>query len=499
MSKSSELYPVSKFAGLSTRARLSYLLPLLTACSHEELLSVQSSLNLLFFREFIPDLPPNLSLLILIKLTLKDIFACMLVSKTWCEVINSEYCTPLWRHHAMLLAPTYHRSLCDNQWKVICRNARLFQLKLCKPINYCVKQFEDDGHCHIENVKVYQLFTDENYLVVHGLANLNFCLYKDVVLVWKWEGDRGGFKYKLNILEEMDIASYPSSIETKNGSNITVSFTSNFLFILHVYIEVFNLDVLSFCSRVRLPSMSEVLGLDYSLNTDRSLKLIAIAFFDRSIYIIDPSHGVTIHEVIIEDRYPFYFSFLDGPDPRFLIYSEMGFRYFDVSSQLAPKIISDLLTIEPTNSHISVNISKNKEIVAILEIELISSIQTPKLFIFSTNSWSLLFHRELSPSYNHYNILAVGSRYVVLLGYRAKLEFIIFDLLTYEPPRSVVFKNIIATQDVYSVDSVCVLYINGWLNGEIFDEVENEGKSIPIFLVYSKSIQFSLSILSLKY
>ena len=482
----SKLCPVSEFVELSSTARLSYLLPLIAVCSHEELLTIQSNIAHLFYRDFVSHLPSDLSLLILTNLSLRDILSCMLVNTAWCNII--QYNTPLWKHQYKLLDPLRNIRLCDSQWKVFCRNAKLFQTRLYKPAEYCVNQF--DISC--EEMRIFELFCHTDYLLIHGLVGDSISLYRDVLLVWKWE--ENGFKFKLDILETVDIGGYQFPIRYKSVSIIRrIIVSSNYLFVLHLYLVVFDLRTLSLVCQLSLPSMSEVVALDFTENSDNSLNLIAVAFFDHSVHIMEPT-GVSIHKFVIDEDIFFHiFSLFNNPTPSILIHSRIWTKRYNIHGQ---SLTIDSLRSCYTKSNSSV-VSKDKERVAILEWKDATTQSMLDLFVFTTNSWKLVYHNKIHSFNNFYFILDVGRRYVVLLNTIAKLELVIYDIQLVQPPSIVVFDNIQPYREIFSTHHVLALSVNGWLDGKVFDTFGEEANNVPLFLVVTRSTPFPLHILSL--
>ena len=486
----SKLCPVSEFANLSSRARLSYLLPLLTACSHDELLTVQSALSQLFYCDFISHLPSDLSLLILTNLSFRDLLACMLVNSTWYNILQHN--VPLWKYQSKLLVPIQIIYPPDNQWKQLCRNAKLFQSKLHNSTAYCVDQFVISS----EMKKIFELLNSSDYLLIHGLVGDKTSLYKDVILVWKWEGNE--FKFKKDILETVDIGGYQFQINSKSGSKISpILLSSTFLIVVHSYIEVFDLKTLSLFCRICLPSFSGVKALDFTENSDNSPKLFAIAFFDDFIYIIEPSSGATIYKFEIKDGFFELFSFFDKPTPSILVHSEQGTRRFIIFDGQSHMI--DTLGGRQDTEVISSKISKDKEIVAFLEWKELECTNIIRMIVFTTSNWKLVYHTQNVIYTSYYVILEVGRRYVVILNTKAKLEFLIYDIQLAQPPRKIVFDNFQPRRDIFSTDHVLVLSSNGWLDGKVFDKFGEEGTIIPIFIVLTQSTPCPLTLLSLTY
>lgn len=484
----SKLCLVSEFANLPSRVRLSHILPLLTACSHDDLLAIQSAITQLFFRDFIQHLPSDLSLLILTKLTLRDILSCMLVSTAWYNVI--QHCSLLWKHQSQLLVPLQSIHLSDSQWKTLCRNAKLFQIGLYEATTYRVDKFDTNR----EEMRILQLFSCTDYLLIHGLVGDSLSLYKDVLLVWKWE-EENEFYLKMDILDTVDIGGYQFPFERKTGSRISrILLSSNFLFVLHLYLEVFDMRTLSFFSRIKLPSMSEVMGLDFTENSDNSLNLIAVAFFDCSVHVIEPSSGAIIHRLEIEDRYLKIFSLFCKPSQSILIHSELGTSLFDISNQ-SHKI--NILGESLDNKDVSLKVSKDRESIAFLRQTDSTIQQTFELIVFTTSTWRPVYHNEMSSCYGFYAILDIGRRYVVLLNTIAKLELLIYDIQVAQPPKCIVFYNIRACRDIFSTDNIITLSSSGWVDGKVYDKFGEEGKTIPLFLVLTKSTPSPLNILSL--
>ena len=491
---SNSTYSKSGFSNLSSRDRVSYLYQLLSSCTHEELLSIQAVLSQFFYRQFITELPRQLALKILLKLSLRDLFSCMLVSRTWYDVIHSEPC--IWKEQVKSFHPYYKPSVESYQLKLLCRQTRLFQLRMFDTNAYKIETFSNRTS-EIENINVFEIHTSSNYLVIHGLSKCDNGLYRDLVTVWKWMGTE--FEYKKNILEEIDVGSYITPLATKSGSRIQMFVNSNFVSVVHsVYLDIFDLNSLSFTSRVPLPSMSGVMSLDYTINPDNSPNITGLAFFDKSLYFIKTSNGDTLNSITV-DMDPFDFYFLENPDLKMLLYSSFEIRLFNISEDFALTVIPDFLPREANDSKLSLKLSNNKHFVAILQYNSVSALTSSKLFLFSTNPWNLIRSVNLWDSYTTYTVLAVGRKYTVLMSLRAKLELTICDLQRNEPLiRSVLFQGISPYPEIFCPEYVVVMLTNGWLDGDIFDNilsVEKKDNNIPMFLVLR--IPFQLSILYL--
>ena len=496
---SDSIYAISAFCNLPSRDRLPYLLQLISACTHEELVSIQAVLSQLFYRDFIAFLPHQLVVQILLKLSLKDTLACMLVSRAWYDVIMSDPCATIWKEQVKLFNPRCNICVESYQWKYLCRQARIFQLGMFDEKAYTVDTFNINKTMNTENIKIFELQNNSNYLVMHGLCLGNNGLYRDVVILWKYAGKE--FEYKKNILEEIDTGSYVSPVETKFGSRIKMCLHSSFVFIIQsVYLCMFDLNTLSFTSRFPLPSMSEVMDVDCVCNSDNSLNLV-IAFFDGSVHFINTSKGDTVNWFIVDVEIPFHFSLIEIPKLRMIVYSDFGFRLFEFSEDYSPITIPESLPRDSSYPGISFKLSNDRKYAAILKYNRIKTPVISKLFLFSTNSWELIYSQSMPPSYNIFSVTAVGRKYIVLVSDRVKLEFLICN---YEQTtfliKSVSFNGFSPHQETFSPSYVVAMLAIEWLDGEIFDNVfsvEKKGSRIPMFLVLSKSLSLTLNILYL--
>ena len=494
---SESAYSIPGFCNLSPKDRLSHLFQLISVCSHEELLSIQSHLSQLFYRDFIAYLPHHLVVKILLRLSLKEILVCMLVSRTWYDVIHSETCTAIWKRQINIFNKNYSIYSDSYKSKFLCRQARLFQLKVLNPAAYTIEKFPlDNMGIGTETIKIFEIQNSADYLITHGLCVCGNGLYRDHALLWKWEGNR--FDYKMNILEEIDTGSYVSPVETKLGSRVKAYLHANCVCIINsMYLCVFDLNKLSFTSRFLLPSMSEVMALDCVSNIDNSPKFIVIAFYDGSVHLVDASNGNTINTFPVGLEIPFNISLFQSGDLRMLIYSDVGILLFEFSEDYTPTPLPDSLPGNSNGSRLSLRLSADRKHAAILKYhETVCS----KLYLFSTNNWELI-SSELLPQHLYVSsVVAVGSKYVVLVSDRVKLQFII----CYSEQNNFVFKSVLfeglsPQLDVFSPAHVVAMLATGWLDGDIFDavSVENNNNCIAMFVVVSKSISVKLNILCL--
>ena len=476
----SSLPTVPQFTALSTGDRLAYLISLLSDCSHEELLSVQSTLTKLFYRDF-SQLPLDIVVQILKFLSLGDILSCMLVNKTWCDIINCRGSSTLWRMHSLQLSREYSTTalLTNNtQWKQLCRSIKTFQNNLVHPFAYrnkpLVKKSQESG-----KIRVFRVLSSDNWFVIHGY---NEEWSNEVVLVWKLEGNV--FVCTGDILGK-DVG---SNSRTLAGSQVSTYFRDKFILIAHYYLDIFKINYLGSKTRIPLPSMSGLMHLDFLTNEEGHLHVLAILSSDYSIFLLNPNNGELERRISVgECIFPNLFNFSLLPKPALFICSTIGFQMLNILHDKSFRIIDSLQThFDVSNiTNITFKLSKDRGLLALLCSD---NNQVQYLHIYSTSNWLRIRKVVLNiPVFNEYVFLSVGKKYIVLLNYRRRLEIVVYDVQrSGSTVKSVMLNEITALRDTFTLNTVLVLS-ERWLDGfvdEGITDVERKEKVIPMFLIF---------------